>query len=511
MSTLKTIVQRTITKATAQLTRQGFGTILLLMTHENVAAGVAKVYGSVDDFELDGFTSNDLVHKAATRVFSQNPKVTQVVLGKRSNQPTRTVKLTPSAFLVPSVAYRVTVNATPFDFTTDATPTAAEISAGLVAALNQDAWIAVTAYLVGDYVRNGGNVYIATVAGTSAGAGGPTGTGSGIVDGTVTWSFKGLEVNIKATDNTGDLDVASADTPGGSVTAGIPFTIEFDRSRFDFNDNTVDVGGAAGIAQDLSDVRDVNDSWYGVTGDWWDESTATAMANAVEALDKLHGWTNHDTDVLDAAVTTDVFSVLQAAGFERSGAMWHTREDEFVMAGWMGVMFTFDAGNATWKFKTIKGVTFDEFTTAEFNALGNELVKGKSANYYIQVSGLSMASQGVVHQSEFFDTVRFLDALDQRMGEDVFLHIKSQPKVPYTDLGFASIQNIMEGVLVLGTTEEGGLGAGLATDPAPVVTVPLVASIDASTRASRVAPDFNFAATLSGAVHAAQITGTVSA
>lgn len=50
-------------------------------------------------------------------------------------------------------------------------------------------WANTTAYVVNDVVVNGGNMYVCTVAGTSAGAGGPTGTGTAIVDNTVTWRY----------------------------------------------------------------------------------------------------------------------------------------------------------------------------------------------------------------------------------------------------------------------------------------------------------------------------------
>jgi hypothetical protein len=50
-------------------------------------------------------------------------------------------------------------------------------------------WSLTTSYSVGDRVQNGSNVYVVTVAGTSASSGGPTGTGTGIVDGTVTWNY----------------------------------------------------------------------------------------------------------------------------------------------------------------------------------------------------------------------------------------------------------------------------------------------------------------------------------
>ena len=56
------------------------------------------------------------------------------------------------------------------------------------------AWVAVTTYAAGTFpsgnrVKNGGKVYVCTQSGTSAGSGGPTGTGTGIVDGTCHWDF----------------------------------------------------------------------------------------------------------------------------------------------------------------------------------------------------------------------------------------------------------------------------------------------------------------------------------
>lgn len=50
-------------------------------------------------------------------------------------------------------------------------------------------WATNTIYTVGNLVVNGANAYVATVGGTSAGAGGPAGQGVGIVDNTVTWKF----------------------------------------------------------------------------------------------------------------------------------------------------------------------------------------------------------------------------------------------------------------------------------------------------------------------------------
>lgn len=51
------------------------------------------------------------------------------------------------------------------------------------------AWAISTAYVVGQMRKNGGNVYVCTTGGTSAGAGGPSGTGTGIADNTVVWDY----------------------------------------------------------------------------------------------------------------------------------------------------------------------------------------------------------------------------------------------------------------------------------------------------------------------------------
>lgn len=504
--TLQTIVDSQITKATAKLTRVGFGTPLLLVTH-TVAIPDAKLYTDPSEMLVDGFTTTDRAYLMALALTGQALNVKEFIVGKRNNQPLRSVNLIPIAVPLATTLNRLLVNGTRFDFTTDSTPTVAEITAGLVAALTQTAWTPTTAYVVGDHVSNGGNVYIATTAGTSAGAGGPSGTGTGIADGTVVWDFQGAEQNVRGVDNTTDLDIQAADTPGGSATAGLPFDLETDRTLWlTIKDETTDPG----IAADLQAVRDLNDDWYGVTGDWWGELTADALATVIETLQRIQIWANQDTDVLDPAVTTDAFSNLNAKAFERSGGIWHsTPHKGFPAAAAMGSTFPLDPGQTTWKFLTLTGVAADKFTGSEASAL-----LAKFANNYVRVSGNDVLQEGVMHQSEFIDTVRALDFVSQRLSEDVFGHLKavsnSGKKVPFTDLGFSSIQSVIDARLQSSTKEGGGSGQIFATDPAPVVTVPLVADTDPVDRANRLAKDFNWTATLAGAVHNVQVRGVVS-
>ena len=50
------------------------------------------------------------------------------------------------------------------------------------------AWSGATTYAVGNRVHNGGQVYVCSAAGTSAVSGGPSGTGTGLADGSASWN-----------------------------------------------------------------------------------------------------------------------------------------------------------------------------------------------------------------------------------------------------------------------------------------------------------------------------------
>lgn len=82
-------------------------------------------------------------------------------------------------------------------------------------------WVASTAYSVGDRVVNGVNQYRCTVAGTSAGSGGPTGTGGAITDGGATWAFEGV-VEAVITNTGGPRIVAGGTFSVSAVTYALP-------------------------------------------------------------------------------------------------------------------------------------------------------------------------------------------------------------------------------------------------------------------------------------------------
>lgn len=82
------------------------------------------------------------------------------------------------------------------------------------------AWAAATSYSLNQFARNGTNVYKCTTAGTSAGSGGPSGTGSGITDNTAVWAYQAPTVKIFT--GSEPVNVAAGDPSGSICTINLP-------------------------------------------------------------------------------------------------------------------------------------------------------------------------------------------------------------------------------------------------------------------------------------------------
>ena len=108
-------------------------------------------------------------------------------------------------------------------------------------------------------------------------------------------------------------------------------------------------------------------------------------------------------------------------------------------------------------------------------------------------------------QGEFIDIVRGVDWLTSRIQEFVYSVLVNSNKVPYTDSGIAAIEAEIRRALQL------GIGNNfIANDPAPTVTVPKSTNVPSNDKAQRILRNVKFQATLAGAIHAVNITGTVT-
>lgn len=129
-----------------------------------------------------------------------------IPLGAESSTVTETLVGT-TATVVPEGTIVSVTGRTDSRFLTLADATIAAVSA----------WAGTTAYSIDDRRKNTGKVYRCTQAGTSAGSGGPTGTGSIISDGTVVWAYLGTgDGAIEVPCASEKLDAITA--PAGTLT-----------------------------------------------------------------------------------------------------------------------------------------------------------------------------------------------------------------------------------------------------------------------------------------------------
>jgi hypothetical protein len=117
------------------------------------------------------------------------------------------------------------------------------------------AWQATTAYTAADVVSNGDNVYECTTSGTSAGSGGPTGTGVDITDNTAEWKFLYPELTTNF-DFTYELPTGWLRVLDLNGDKTIPYRIEGDLLYTNHEDTS---GGAVATIRYVRQVGDPTD------------------------------------------------------------------------------------------------------------------------------------------------------------------------------------------------------------------------------------------------------------
>ena len=255
------------------------------------------------------------------------------------------------------------------------------------------------------------------------------------------------------------------------------------------------------ITEALNACKEENDEWYALVLTDKTVASQTLAAAWVETQKKIFFARSNDVDIKDAGETADIGSVCSAANYDRTAVVAHyPSADDFIDAGWLGLMLPEQPGSATFAFKTIAGIAADKFTSTEQAAIDAKVV-----NHYQKIGGVSVTQPGKVASGEWIDVIIGIDWLIARMTERIFSVLVNNKKVPYTDAGAAMLENEVRAQL------KAGVAVGLlAADPAFTVTVPRVAEIAPADRANRVFPNITFAATLAGAIHKTTIQGTVS-
>lgn len=449
---LSDIVSISITTDSAGVTAAGFG-IPLVLAADAVFAERTRTYTEPDGV-ADDFDTTSPTYLACQAIFSQSPRPESIVVGRLVNKPTQkwTIDLG-SAGILNSTLYQIQVTdadgATQIAaYTSTGSATEALLHAGLVAAFN--ALIGPTATAV-----NTGPSTSTVITGDAAG----------------TWH--GLAIL----------------TPDGQLDAGVYLSIVQDHAD-------------PGVAADLTAIKNENNDWFAITNNFNSEAMATQIATWAEANEKMFAADLQDSATATAAAGgTDFADDFKDSAWANSFTLYHPSGIAFAGARLLGKCLPLEPGSETWKFKTLAGLaTYPITSTHQVN------LEAKHCNYYYNVAGVNITTQGETASGEFIDVTRFIFWLKARMAERIFGRLAGANKIPYTNAGIAVIEAEVRAQL-----KEGVEVGGLADDPAPVVTVPKASAVSSADRVARLLRNVRFTATLAGAIHELQIIGNVSA
>lgn len=247
-------------------------------------------------------------------------------------------------------------------------------------------------------------------------------------------------------------------------------------------------------------VQAVDNTWYALTIESHLEADVLAVAGNIEAKKKVFATSSASQDIKTTG-TTDLFSKLQALGYQRTFGLWSADADtNYPECAWVGYQLQEQPGSNTWAYKTLTGFTVSKLSDTE-----SKNIQDKSGNTYETVGGLNTTIGGKMFGGEFIDVMVFVDWLEQRMKERLWFRMANSKKIPYTSAGAAIIEAEIRAQL-----NDGIRAGGLADSPAPIVTVPDVLSVAANLRAQRIFEGITFEARLAGAIHFVKIRGTVT-
>lgn len=254
------------------------------------------------------------------------------------------------------------------------------------------------------------------------------------------------------------------------------------------------------LEKSISAAQDSNDSWYKLIIASKAEADVKDAAEYIETQRKIFCVSLEDADIL-TSVTTDLASDLKALGYVRTYVFFSEESEKYPEAAIEGLLCPKDPGSYTYKFKTIRGITPSKLTDSQITNL-----RSKNVNFFQTVGGVNMFEEGtVIGEKEYIDTIIFIDWLHARMSERIFATLVSVDKVPYTDNGIGVIENDVRAQLA-----EGIRVGGLAADPAPIVSVPKASEVDSADKLARALRNVTFNATLAGAIHSVEVSGSVS-
>jgi hypothetical protein len=440
MATLDDIVSVQIALNTTGVARGNFGIPMIVAPLMTFPERV-RVYTSYNAASEDDLPPNVLT--ALSDAFGQIPRPRIIKVGRRA-----VLKgVIEVSDIIALGTYSFKVGSDTYSYTADATPTAAEIVAGLAAAVLADTNEIITATVAGDTLE-------------------------------VAW----IGANIDSISLLTNLQ-------WGAIS---PLT------------------AVSAVADDLDAITDEDQNWYGLVMVERVKATQLKAAEWTEANERLFITATDEADVLNAGLTTDLLSVLKDTRYYRTAALYHTNAaTEYPDAAWAARVFTIQPGAETWALKGLASVTPSKLSATQKQTIVNK--GGNTFEFYqsqIALTNPGNVSAGErIDVIRFRDWLR--DTIQTNMVQMMINRDKVPYTDPGIQLCVNNLRkSLQEGVNVGGIAPD-ELDANGNTVPSFIITYPRAAELAPNIKASRIL-SLGFTARLAGAIHVAEITGALA-
>jgi hypothetical protein len=483
-----------VSMVSAGSTRADFGTPLIVGFKQRTS-DVITVCSTAADVLSAGYTTSDAEYAVAAAIDAQSIRTPIYKIGRRQLAPTPAVTITPTA--VNSKIYRLLINGSAAEYTSDSSATVGEICTGLKAAIDAlapSAWLVDHTYTANQTVKNdSGKIYKCTIGGVSASSGGPTGIGTAIVDNTVTWEMIGVVPTVtNASTYITIVSPISGQTVFVAIDASSPYV--------GYAGLSLEVTHAdPGIATDLTALKVQDPDWYcfsliGASTEEIEEAAAWATSN-----NKLYFQASPNTNLITS--TTNIAGTLLLANNPTVAMVYRADVSNMYEFRVMSIGLAKPAGSDNWAYIQVIGSLPDYLTTTHISNLTTNRV-----GYCVLSYGVAEFQEGMTLAANIWiDLVRGRDWWVNELGAalhdaQVAASNTSSGKIPYTEDGVSVIKGVIRAAFLEGVRRNFLVAGSLQITTLPIADVPL------AVKATRRYPYVAVAATLTGVING----GTVS-
>lgn len=443
---LSDIVNVVITRDSSAVSRASFGTMLILGVNVNVNNRY-EYFDNADDAIAKVLGSSTLEESLITKAFSQNPRVTRVMLGAVRTSKTVVFSGTYTAGSITATANGRTYTQT---FSTDLDTTLTALALQLAADVDIDT----AAYTAGT-----NTLVITPVAGKTVG---------------ITFGLTGI---------TGTMTY---------VTTATELADGWDDALAAINVTKPDFYGVTAATRDVAKQTDI--------ATWVEANKKIYAAGSAEA---------NIVDQDSVTDTTSIAAVVKAQALDRTFVVYSSlAATEGIEAAMLGKVFPFDPGTYTLKFKTLATVTANTLTSTQvtnaeakncsiYTEVGgkNILTEGKSGSgEYFDVIVFIDWLEARITESVYATLVSSKKVPFTTSGIYQIATAVEQPlKIGQNRGGISPTAFDADDVQI------GGYN----------ITVPSLGSVPAADKVARTLNDVKFTAWLAGAIHAVRINGSI--